>query len=216
MMFKKLKNAFITGMLVLMPLGLTVYILLAGFRFFDNILKRLIHQLLYLTMGIELFRDYTIPGIGLMALIALTIVTGVLARVLLFKRFIKLGSELLSRIPVISKLYNILSQISDALFSSKSEVLKFPVLVEYPKKGVYAIAFITKEYPSIMQETLEEDVVAVFLPSTPNPTTGFLLYVPRDSITKLNISAEEAIKIILSGGAVSSAVLKRNNEKASE
>jgi len=215
-MFTKLKNAFLTGMLVLMPLGLTIYIILAGFRFFDNILKKVMHQLLYLTMGIDFFREHTIPGIGLITLIALTITTGILTRNLLFKRFVKMGNSLLNRIPFISKIYSALSQISDALLSGKSEVLKNPVLIEYPKEGVYALAFITQEAPRPIQDALNRETVAVFMPSTPNPTTGFLMYVPRASIIEINLSAEEAIKLILSGGAVSTAIAKTENPPAAE
>ncbi len=215
-MFTKIKNAFLTGMLVLMPLGLTIYIILAGFRFFDNILKKVMHQLLYLTMGIGFFREHTIPGIGLITLIVLTITTGILTRNLLFKRFVKMGNRLLNRIPFISKIYGALSQISDALLSGKSEVLKNPVLIEYPKSGVYAIAFITQETPQAFREALKQEVVAVFMPSTPNPTTGFLMYVPRESIIEIDLSAEEAIKLILSGGAVSTAIAKTDNPQVTE
>ena len=203
MIIKKLKNAFFTGLVVLLPLGLSVYIMYSGFIFFDNILNEAIHHLLYKWLSIEFFKDHTIPGIGLVALITVTVLTGILTRSIIVGKLLKWGNGILNRIPLFNKIYKALSQISDALFSGKKEVFKRPVLIEYPRKDIYSIAFITQDTRGPVQESLHQDVVSVFLPTTPNPTSGYLLYVPKEAIIDVSLTVEEALKVVISGGAVS-------------
>ncbi len=201
-MLRRLKNYFITGLVVLLPIGLTVFILYRGFLLFDGILTELIHLLLFKVVGIEFFRDRSLPGIGLVALVFITILIGVLAKNFLGRRLIARGNRLVARIPLINKIYRAISQIISAIISGKRQLSESPVLFEYPKEGVYSIGFITQDTEGPVQELLKDDVVSIFLPTTPNPTSGYLLFVPKKSIYRLNMSAEEALKLVISGGTV--------------
>ena len=201
-MLRKIKNAFLTGMLILLPLGLTAYILYAGFVFFDNILQALIQQILYRGFGLEFFRTHTVPGIGLITLLAITLFTGILARNLIIGRMIKFGNRLLVRIPLFNKIYKTLVQISESVFSEKDTLFKKPVLIEYPRPGMYSLAFVTKETPKLIQDATEKEVVSVFLPTSPNPTSGFLLFVDKTEIHDIDISTEDAIKVVISAATV--------------
>jgi len=201
-MLRKIKNAFLTGMLILLPLGLTAYILYAGFIFFDNILQALIQQILYRGFGLEFFRTHTVPGIGLITLLAITLFTGILARNLIIGRLIKFGNRLLVRIPLFNKIYKTLVQISESVFSDKDSLFKKPVLIEYPRAGMYSLAFVTKETPKLIQDATEKEVVSVFLPTSPNPTSGFLLFVDKTEIHDIDISTEDAIKVVISAATV--------------
>ena len=189
-------------MLILLPLGLTAYILYAGFVFFDNILQALIQQILYRGFGLEFFRTHTVPGIGLITLLAITLFTGILARNLIIGRMIKFGNRLLVRIPLFNKIYKTLVQISESVFSEKDTLFKKPVLIEYPRPGMYSLAFVTKETPKLIQDATEKEVVSVFLPTSPNPTSGFLLFVDKTEIHDIDISTEDAIKVVISAATV--------------
>jgi uncharacterized membrane protein len=129
------------------------------------------------------------------------------------KRLISLGNKILESIPLINKLYKALTQISEAFFSGQQNALKKPVLIEFPKKGVYSIAFITREVEGVIERVLPEEVVSVFLPTTPNPTTGYLLFVPKKDIHDVNLTIEDAVKLIISGGTVSLEEKTANSEK---
>lgn len=201
-MLKEFKKTFLTGVLILLPLGLTAYIFYAGFLFFDNILQQLIHQILYIGLGIEFFRNHTIPGIGLITLIGLTILTGILARNIFVGKILQWWYRKIEQIPVIGNVYKPLAQISEAIFSGKGDSFKKPVVIEFPRKGMYSIAFITCEAENPVGTASEQDLVTVFMPTSPNPTSGFLVSVLRSEITELNMTAEDALKMILSGGAI--------------
>ena len=161
---------------------------------------------------------------GFIALILLIIGTGLLARNYFGKKLIAMGESIVARIPIISRIYSTIQQISQAFFSEKREVFKKAVLFEYPRKGIYSIGFYTQDTRGPVQDALEHDVVSIFLPTTPNPTSGFLLFVPKDEIIDLNLTVEEALKLVISGGAIIpqnrinevhavSQALKQGNEK---
>ncbi len=183
-----------TGLLVWVPLIITVWVtwvVVSKFGFgLEHLIKRLFNAA----------KLYYLPGMGFLIAVALFLGTGFLARYYVGVKLISFGEKILHRIPLISKIYKTVQQIRD-VFVGQGTVFRHVCLIEYPRPGVWAVAFVTSEEQGSVQETLGYEAVAVFVPTTPNPTSGYLVYVPRDKIIKLNISIEEAMKIILSGGA---------------
>ncbi|MFQ5771483.1 MAG: DUF502 domain-containing protein, partial [bacterium] len=118
------------------------------------------------------------------------------------RKIVNFGDKIVQRIPLINRVYGAIKQISQAFFTSKREVFKKPILFEYPRRGIYSIGFYTQDTRGPVQEALDEDVVSIFLPTTPNPTSGFLLFVPKSEIIELNLTIEEALKLVISGGAI--------------
>lgn len=197
----RLRGYFFAGLLVLVPIALTVYIFWQLFIGVDGLLRQYVSHLLFKALGIEV-TDYSIPGLGILSIVMLIILAGVIARNYFGNKILGLGNQMLARIPIINRIYITFQQISQAFFSERSEVFKTAALIEYPRKGIYSIGFITQDTRGTVQNRLDEDVVSIFLPTTPNPTSGFLLFVPKTDIMELNISVEEALKLVISGGSI--------------
>lgn len=196
---KQIRAYFFTGLLVLVPLVLTGYIIWNLFLAIDGILREIVYTFILEQFGI---RFVQIPGIGFITLILLIILTGVLARNYFGRKLVDLGDQFVGRIPLINRVYNAIKQISHAFLSSKREVFKKAVLFEYPRKGIYSIGFYTQDTRGSVQDAIETDMVSIFLPTTPNPTSGFLLFVPKTDIIELDLTIEEALKLVISGGAI--------------
>lgn len=198
---RRIRAYFLTGLLVVVPLGLTYFIIRFLFVTIDAILSDTVSSFILQQFGVKL-GERQIPGIGIVTLILLIILTGMIARNYLGRKFVNFGDRLVARIPLINRVYAAMKQISQAFLSSKREVFKKAVMFEYPRKGVYSIGFYTQDTRGVVQDSLDEDVMSVFLPSTPNPTTGYLLFVPKSQVIELDFSIEEAMKLIISGGAI--------------
>jgi len=197
---KRLRSYFLTGLVVLVPLVLTAYIIWNLFLSIDGILRGVINNFILEQFGFSAGRQ--IPGIGFIALVLIIIATGVIARNYFGRRIVVFGDHMVERIPLINRVYGAIKQISTAFLSSKREVFKKAVLFEYPRKGIFSIGFYTQDTRGPVQQSLPEDVVSIFLPTTPNPTSGFLLFVPKSNIIELDLTIEEALKLVISGGAV--------------
>ncbi len=196
-----LRRILLAGLLVLAPISLTIYIMFHLFQFLDGMLRDSVMRFL----AVRVFhtqQEITIPGLGILALLALLFITGVLTRNYLGKRLIRAGEFIMGRIPIINKLYTAIREISEAILAEKREIFKKVVLFEYPRRGMYSIGFYTQDTSGPVQERIQEDVVSVFLPTTPNPTSGYLLFIPKDSVSELDISVEDALKLIISGGSI--------------
>ena len=191
-----------TGFLVLGPVAVTVWLLWKSFSFLDGILASAMNLLVRRGLGITILGDRPIPGLGLITLVILLTVTGAITRRAFGKWMVVQGQLLLKRIPLVNRIYKTMDQISQAIFSGKREVFKHAVLVEFPRTGIYSIGVITSESSGKIQEYLPEECITIFVPTTPNPTTGFLLFVPRKQVIPLQIPVEDALKLILSGGAL--------------
>jgi uncharacterized membrane protein len=196
--FTRLRRDFVTGLLVTAPAGLTIYIFWQLFLRIDGILDGLFGLWEPLRVHGRPF-----PGLGFVALIVVVVLTGVLARNYVGRGLLRAGDRLLSRIPLMNRIYLAIQQISQAFLSGKKVIFQRAVLIEYPRKNVYCIAFVTSEPQGEVQHKTAKDVVGVFVPTTPNPTSGFLLFVPKDEIVPLRMRVEEALKLVISGGAVS-------------
>lgn len=199
---KKIRAIFVTGLLVIGPLFLTVWIIINLFLFADGVLGRPIQYFLADVLNISFFKTQMIHGIGFTVLIALILAVGWFAKQYLGGRVVKIINSWIERIPLVSKVYGAIVQISEAFLGGQREVFKYAVMIEYPKKNVFSIGFVTQDTRGPAQESIGHDVISVFIPTTPNPTSGFLLFVPKKDVTFLDLSVEEALKLIISAGAV--------------
>ncbi len=199
--FHRMRGYFFTGLIVLVPVALTGYIIWQLFWAIDGILRGVANRFLIQNLGFGI-GERQLPGVGFVTLILLILLTGVVARNYFGRRLLLMGEKVLARIPFINKIYSAIQQIIQAIFSSKREVFKHAVLIEYPRRGIYSIAFYTQDTKGEVQNVLADDVVSVFLPTTPNPTSGFLLFVPKKEVIPLKMSIEDALKLVISGGAI--------------
>jgi len=186
-----LRNYFITGVIVLIPIGFTLYL--------SKIIIGLSSKLLPENINPNNYLPYQIPGIEiLIALLFITIIGG-LSFSFLGKRILKLIDDLFKRIPFLRTIYSAVLQMTES-FSNKDNDKKSVVLIEYPRKGVWAVGFATKENKTEMSNKTNKKLINVFVPTTPNPTSGFLLMLPADELIYLNMTFEEASKFIVSAG----------------
>ncbi|MBD3166652.1 DUF502 domain-containing protein [bacterium] len=213
---KQLRNMFLTGLLVIGPLSITIWIVVYLFKLADGVLGRPIQLFLGRVLQIEYFIENRIYGVGLVALILIILLTGWLARLYLGVKAVKVINNMIGRIPLVNKVYIAIVQISEALLGGQKDVFKTPVLIEFPKPGTYSVGFITQDTRGPIQNALHKDVISVFVPTTPNPTSGYLLFVAKDEAVGLNVSVEEALKLIISGGAVVPNVNRNAHEVAKE
>jgi len=196
--FSKFRSYFLTGLVVTAPLGLTIYLAIIFINFFDNKLRNII------PIEYQLDKDFPIqiPGIGLTVVFILLTFIGFLTAGIVGRYIIRLGERIIQRLPIIRSVYGSLKQIFESVLASSSESFREVVLVEYPRRGIWAIAFITGVTKEEVQNITDNEMVNIFLPTTPNPTSGFLLFVPKDELIKLNMTVEEGIKMVISGGIV--------------
>ena len=186
-----LRNYFITGVVVLIPIGFTLYLTKFIIGISSNIIPQNINPNNYL--------PYAIPGIEILISIIFITIVGGLSLSFLGKRILKLIDDLFKRIPFLRTIYSAILQMTET-FSKKDNDKKSVVLVEYPRKGVWAVGFATKENKGEMAQKTNKNLINVFVPTTPNPTSGFLLMFPIDEVIHLNMTFEEASKFIVSAG----------------
>ena len=189
-----LRNYFITGVVVLIPIGFTLYLTKFIIGISSNIIPENINPNSYL--------PYAIPGIEILLSIFFITLVGGLSLSFLGKKILKLIDDLFKRIPFLRTIYSAILQMTES-FSNKDNDKKSVVLVEYPRKGVWAVGFATKENKGEMATKTGKKLINVFVPTTPNPTSGFLLMFPIDEVIHLDMSFEEASKFIVSAGTSS-------------
>jgi uncharacterized membrane protein len=200
-MLGRLRDNFLAGIVVILPVAVTLWLLAALYRFInDGILNPLIKyfQLNLTNMHLE----YGARTVVFLLLIAVVIVIGVATRIIFIRKVFSTGEKMFFKIPMIGKVYVTIKQMSKAFLGERKGIFKTPVLVEYPRKGIYSIGFITSDAKGEIQKKTEKKLVNIFVPTTPNPTSGILLLVPEDEVTGLNMSVEEAMKLVISGGMV--------------
>ena len=189
--FAKLRNNFIAGIVVLIPIGITLYLTLFFIRISGNIIPKEINPNNYL--------PFNIPGVEIfVALIFITII-GWLSLSFLGKKFFELFNNILKKIPILRTIYSAIGQMTESFTKSENKQ-KSVVLLEYPRKGVWAVGFATKENEGLIKDKINQDLINVFVPTTPNPTSGFLLMVPKKDLIYLEVSFEQASKFIVSAG----------------
>ena len=186
-----LRNYFITGVVVLIPIGFTLYLT----KFIIGISSKIIPQ----NINPNNYLPYAIPGIEILISVIFITIVGGLSLSFLGKRVLKLIDDLFKRIPFLRTIYTAILQMTES-FSNKDNDKKSVVLVEYPRKGVWAVGFATKENSGEMADKTKKKLINVFVPTTPNPTSGFLLMFPIEDVIYLNMTFEEASKFIVSAG----------------
>ncbi|MFP6756826.1 MAG: DUF502 domain-containing protein [Alphaproteobacteria bacterium] len=200
----RLRNYFLTGIIVTAPVAITLWILIGVIELIDGAVVPLIPpaynpQTFFLRyFDIEIH----IPGIGLVVvLIGLTLI-GFVAAGFFGRIIVRTGERIVNRMPVVRSVYGALKQIFQTVLESSSQSFREVVLIEYPRRGIWAIGFVTSTTEGEVQNTIADPVVNIFLPTTPNPTSGFLLFVPRRDLVPLDMTVEEGIKMVVSAGIV--------------
>ncbi len=193
----KLRRYFIAGLLVWLPLGVTVYLI----TFFLDLMDRSL-LLLPESLRPDNLLGIHIPGFGAVLLVVLVLVTGIAAANLFGRQLVRLGELILARIPLVRAVYAATKQLTETLFSGSGQSFRKVVLVEYPRADLWTLAFLTGPGISEAQNKTGRELVNIFVPTTPNPTSGFFLMAPRESIIELELPVDTALKIILSAGAV--------------
>ena len=189
---RHLKGKFITGLFVVIPLGITIFILKFLFNFADGILGTYLDSI----FSVFIHKDYHIPGLGMLTGFVVIYVSGVLATNVMGTRIIRWWDELLSRIPLVKSIYNSSKQLTQVFKDGKSSYRR-AVFVEWPRVGVRAIGFVTAE---VIRDG--EHLVVVYVPTMPNPTSGFALFFRESDVHECGLTVEEAVKFVVSGGAV--------------
>ena len=190
-----LRNYFITGVVVLIPIGFTLYL--------SKVLISLSSKIIPENINPNSYLPYAIPGIEIIVSLIFITVVGGLSLSFFGKKILKVIDDLFKRIPLLRTIYSAISQMTET-FSNKDNEKKSVVLIEYPRKGVWAVGFATKENTGEMAIKTNKKLINVFVPTTPNPTSGFLLMFPIDEVIYLNMTFEEASKFIVSAGTSSS------------
>ena len=192
-----MKKYFITGLLIWIPLVITLWVLKLIVDTLDQSLLLLPEQ-----WRTESFLGVHIPGLGVILTLVIVFVTGVFATNFFGARLVLLGHELLHRIPVVNSIYSSVKQISDTLFSSSGQAFRKALLVQWPREGMWTIAFLTGTPGGDVLRHLQGDYVSVYVPTTPNPTSGFFVMLARANVIELDMSVDAALKYIISMGVV--------------
>lgn len=198
----RLRTYLIAGILVTAPIGVTLWIAWSLIDLVDEWARSLIEGLLPPAYNPERYLPFVIPGVGALLLVALLTLIGMLAAGFLGRLMLRGAEGLLARVPVVRNIYNAAKQIFGTVLTSRKAALQEVVLVEAPRPGMWSIGFVTGRSQGEVGALLGEDFAAVVVPNAPNPITGFLLFVPRRELVKLDMSVEEGFRLIISGGIV--------------
>ncbi len=204
-MFKNLKtrlrNYFITGLLITLPIAFTIFILNFLFRLLDDALSPTFTRLLIM-VGAPIQEGYRIPGLGVFMTLVVIFLIGLITTNVMGAKLLQLGEKILERIPIVRNVYTGAKQVVTTIATTDTGAFNEVVVVEFPRKGIWSMGFITSQTRGEVQQITEEEVVNVFVPTTPNPTSGFLIFVPRSDTTSLSMTVEEGIKMVISCGIV--------------
>ena len=203
----RLRNYLISGLLFWIPLILTIIVIKFFLEFLNNIIPKE-----YLPEAIFNL-DTTIPGSGIILLFIIILITGVLITNILGRRLVALWEKLLNSIPGFRNIYNILKKVSDTVLNTSSESFKKAYLIQYPNKGIWVIAFQSGDYQGEAKAIIGEQLINLFVPTTPNPTSGFFVLISKKDAYELDISVEDAFKLVISAGVVTPNSMKIKDNK---
>ena len=204
---KRLRNYFISGLLFWVPLALTVFVI----KFFLELINNLVPQK-YLPEAIFNL-DTTIPGSGIILVLIVILITGVLVTNILGRKLVVLWERALNKIPGFRNVYNVLKKVSDTVFNTSTESFRKAFLIQYPSKGIWVIAFQSGDYKGKAESIIGEEIINLFVPTTPNPTSGFFVMMAKKDAFELDMSVEEAFKLVISAGVVTPNSVKIKDEK---
>ena len=204
---KRLRNYFISGLLFWIPLALSVIVI----KFFLELVNNLIPQK-YLPEA--LFNlDTTIPGSGIILVLLVILITGVMVTNILGRKLVALWEKVLNKIPGFRNVYNVLKKVSDTVFNTSTESFRKAFLIQYPSKGIWVIAFQSGDYRGEAKSIIGEEIMNLFVPTTPNPTSGFFVLIAKKDAFELDMSVEEAFKLVISAGVVTPNSVKIKDEE---
>ena len=204
---KRLRNYFISGLLFWVPLALTVLVI----KFFLELINNLIPQK-YLPEAIFKL-DTTIPGSGIILVLLVILITGVMVTNILGRKLVALWEKVLNKIPGFRNVYNVLKKVSDTVFNTSTESFRKAFLIQYPSKGIWVIAFQSGDYRGEAKSIIGEEIMNLFVPTTPNPTSGFFVMLAKKDAFELDMSVEEAFKLVISAGVVTPSSVKIKDEE---
>ena len=196
----KFRRFFFTGFLVTAPILITLYVTWIVITFIDSKVADLLPEYLDFRTAFP----YQIPGFGLLIVIIFITIVGALTPGIIGRTLLKTGERIVSKMPIVRSIYSALKQIMETIMSTNSNSFREVVLVEYPRKGIWVIGFVTGDTKGEVQKLLKNknQLINIFIPTTPNPTSGFLLFVPKKDLLYLKMSVEQAVKLVISGGIV--------------
>lgn len=192
-----LRRYLLAGLLIWVPLVITVVVIRVLMDFMDRVLLLLPEQ-----WRPEALLGYSIPGLGLVITVIIVWLTGLFAANLVGRKVVLFWEALLARIPLVRSIYSAVKQVAETLFNTDGEAFRKVLLIEYPRKGIWTLAFQTGVASREIQEKSGQGMVTVFVPTTPNPTSGFIIMVPREDVVELSMTVEEALKMVVSIGVV--------------
>ena len=204
---KSLRNYFISGLLFWIPLALTVLVI----KFFLEVVNNLVPQRLLPESLLNL--DTTIPGSGIILVILIILITGALVTNILGRKLVDLWERALNKIPGFRNIYNALKKISSTVLNTSSDSFRKAYLIQYPSKGIWVVAFQSGDYEGEVKNIIGGEVINLFVPTTPNPTSGFFVMMPKKDAYELQMSVEEAFKLVISAGVVTPENLKIKEKK---
>lgn len=194
----KLNHYFFTGLLVVVPITMTVVVVLWLIRFIDRFLVAVLPE----ALRPEVLYGIPVPGVGFLATLLLILLIGVLAANIFGRSLVTFSERLVDRIPLVKGIYTLFKQVSDTVLNRERGAFHKVVLIEYPRIGIWSVAFVTGVTKGEVQQVTAKNLVNVFVPTTPNPTSGFYILVPEDEMIDLTMTVEDAFKLIISGGMV--------------
>ena len=204
---KRLRNYFISGLLFWIPLSLSVIVI----KFFLELIDSFIPQK-YLPESIFNL-DTTIPGSGIILVLLVILITGVMVTNILGRKVVALWERVLNKIPGFRNIYNVLKKVSDTVFNTSTESFRKAFLIQYPSKGIWVIAFQSGNYRGEAESIIGEEIMNLFVPTTPNPTSGFFVMMAKKDAFVLDMSVEEAFKLVISAGVVTPNSVDIKDEK---
>lgn len=194
----KFRGSFFAGILVTVPIVLTVYLVWILVNSVDNMVASVLpHQ-----WNPNTYLPFDVPGLGLIIFFVAMVIIGAVTASFMGRFFHRRFERILNRLPVVRGIYSAIKQIMDTVFSQRSQAFREAVLVEYPRRGLWTIAFITGKTKGEVKNLHEDEIINIYVPTTPNPTSGFLLFVPKSEIIPLSMSVDEALKMVISTGIV--------------
>lgn len=208
-MSQRLRAYLFAGILVTAPIFITFYLAWLFVTFVDSKINPLIPA----KYNPETYLPFAVPGLGLIVLIVALMLVGALTAGFFGRLWMRISERVLNQMPVIRNVYSAVKQILETVLAQQSNAFREAVLIEYPRRGIWAIGFLTGKTKGEVQNLTEEECINVFLPTTPNPTSGFLLFVPKKDLVPLSMSVEDAIKMVISGGIVTPPDERPENER---
>lgn len=211
----RLRTYFLTGFIVTAPLVITIYLTWSLIRWVDSWVKPYIPD----RYSPEQYLPFDVPGFGLIVALVLITLVGFLTANFVGKKIVSSGEYLLGRMPLVRNVYSALKQIMETVLSQRADTFRKVAIIEYPRKGLWSLVFIATEAEGEVQHSIDDDagqLIAVFLPTTPNPTSGYLLYVPKRDVIELSMTIEEGAKLVISAGLVTPEYHERTRALAEE